>query len=39
MKRLDEFFAHDEIQKAVRYPENKDSDDSVVVVSLHSNST
>jgi hypothetical protein len=34
MKRLDEFFAYDEIQKEVRYPENKHSDESVVVVSF-----
>jgi hypothetical protein len=36
MKQLDEFFAHDEIQQAVRYPDDKESSESVVIVSCRS---
>lgn len=34
LKRLDEFFSHDEIPKAVRYPLPKDSDITINIVSL-----
>ena len=34
LRRLDDFFSHEEIQPAVRYPVLKDSDYSVIVVSI-----
>jgi hypothetical protein len=33
MKRLDEFFAHEEIQPAVRHPSPTNTDETIVVVS------
>jgi hypothetical protein len=33
MKRLDEFFAHEEIQPSVRYPSPGNSDETVIMVS------
>ena len=33
MSRLDDFFSHEEIQPAVRYPSPEDSDVSIIVVS------
>jgi hypothetical protein len=34
LKRLDEFFAHEEISATVRYPLPKDSDETIVVVRI-----
>jgi hypothetical protein len=33
MIRLDEFFAHDEIQPSVRFPNPQDSDETIIAVS------